>query len=165
MVHLFIFCLTLTYRTVFVYTVLLGSTPSSSILYFDDLNRALSVHVYDILRHISCINYCPALGWYECKAGYTLIANYTKTIANCEKWIVHSGVFCITFFVFRAPFSLFAFRTGVGIHAKSQRILEWLVQVRHSSDWHATWLLLQNTLLFSPVVLKDFLHFLLLRGG
>ncbi len=34
-VHLFIFCLTLTYQTVFVYTVLLGSARSSSLLYFD----------------------------------------------------------------------------------------------------------------------------------
>ncbi len=34
-VHLFIFCLTLTYQIVFVYTVLLGSARSSSLLYFD----------------------------------------------------------------------------------------------------------------------------------
>ncbi len=38
-VHLFIFRLTLTYRTVFVYTVLLGSAHSSSLLYFDGQHR------------------------------------------------------------------------------------------------------------------------------
>ncbi len=53
----------------------------------------------------------------SCKASYTLTAKYVKTIAKCEKWEVYCGVFRFTFF---------AVYTGVGIRAKSQRIL-WFI--------------------------------------
>ncbi len=74
------------------------------------------------------------IGKLKCKAGYTLIAKYAKTIATCEKRKLYSEVFRVTFFAIRAFFFCFlhfaAFCARVGICVKSQRIL-WFIFSRH----------------------------------
>ncbi len=73
---------------------------------------------------------CIHTEWNPPKAGYTLIAKYTRTITNCEKQKMYSGIFRVTFFAFCTPFLLFSFRARVNMRTKNQKIL-WFIFSGH----------------------------------